>query len=147
MRALHIISRVILAAVLGIAIRAEAEGPSIEASISQLPNSRGVVRCALFASERGFPDEPKQASAWAIVNIVGNKALCKFVGIKPGVYALSFFHDENNNKQLDTNWLGMPEEAYGASNNPEPRLGPPRFAPARFVYRGGHGRLRVKPIE
>lgn len=126
---------------------AAAQEPQLKAFVQGLPNSRGVVRCALFASAKGFPDQPKLAIRGVTAPVAHNKAVCTFAGLKPGVYALSFFHDENRNGKLDTNWLGMPEEPYGASNNPEPRLGPPEFAPARFVYRGNPAHLKVKPID
>jgi uncharacterized protein (DUF2141 family) len=131
----------------GLAASAAAQEPQLKAYVNGLPSSRGVVRCALFASAKGFPDEPKQAIRGVAVRVVQNRAVCAFDGLKPGVYALSFFHDENRNGKLDTNWLGMPEEPYGTSNNPEPRLGPPEFAPARFVYRGKPAHLKVRPID
>jgi uncharacterized protein (DUF2141 family) len=36
---------------------------------------------------------------------------------------------------MDTNWLGIPKEGGGASNNPKARMGPPRFEDAKFVLR------------
>ena len=46
------------------------------------------------------------------------------------MYAFSFFHDLNNNKKLDTNFLGIPKEPYGFSNNKKGRFGPPKFSEA-----------------
>ncbi|MCK9206313.1 MAG: DUF2141 domain-containing protein [Salinivirgaceae bacterium] len=42
-----------------------------------------------------------------------------------GTYFINYFHDANNNKKFDTNFLGMPQEGYGFSNNPEAKFGPP----------------------
>jgi uncharacterized protein (DUF2141 family) len=42
-----------------------------------------------------------------------------------GDYALRFFHDENNNGVMDKNWLGIPTEAFGFSNDARVFLGPP----------------------
>jgi uncharacterized protein (DUF2141 family) len=47
------------------------------------------------------------------------------------------FHDENQKGKLDTNWLGIPREGVGASNNPKPRVGPPKFASAKFQHSDG----------
>ncbi len=47
-----------------------------------------------------------------------------------GRYSIKAFHDENNNSKLDTNFLGMPTERYGFSNNARGRFGPPSFAEA-----------------
>ena len=35
-----------------------------------------------------------------------------------GNYAVQVMHDENENNKLDTNFMGMPIEGYGFSNNP-----------------------------
>jgi uncharacterized protein (DUF2141 family) len=42
-----------------------------------------------------------------------------------GAYAVSAFHDVNNNGKLDTNPFGMPKEPYGFSNNARGTFGPP----------------------
>jgi len=55
-----------------------------------------------------------------------------FADIKLGNYAVSVLHDENQNKDLDTNMLGIPKEGYGFSNNVTGVIGPPSFRKARF---------------
>ena len=68
--------------------------------------------------------------------IISGHATCEFHGVSAGVYAVSIFHDENLNGRLDTNWMGIPREGVGASNNPKPRMGPPKFAAAEFQHSG-----------
>ena len=34
---------------------------------------------------------------------------------------------------MDTNFLGMPKEGYGVSNNARNRFGPPSFKDAKFT--------------
>ena len=50
--------------------------------------------------------------------------------LAPGRYALSAFHDENDNGTLDTNLLGIPSEGYGFGNDASAAFGPPRFEAA-----------------
>ena len=38
---------------------------------------------------------------------------------QPGTYAAAAYHDENGNTKLDKNWIGMPIEGFGVSNNPD----------------------------
>lgn len=40
---------------------------------------------------------------------------------------MSFIHDENDNKKLDTNWIGIPKEGFGYSKDVMGRFGPPKF--------------------
>jgi uncharacterized protein (DUF2141 family) len=44
--------------------------------------------------------------------------------------------DENSNGKLDTNFIGMPREGAGASNDAKGHMGPPKFGAASFPYRG-----------
>lgn len=50
--------------------------------------------------------------------------------LPPGRYALLVFHDEDGNGELARNFLGLPREPTGLSNNVRPRFGPPRFKDA-----------------
>lgn len=45
--------------------------------------------------------------------------------LKASIYSIRYFHDENSNNELDTNWLGIPSEGYGFSNNAIGTFGPP----------------------
>jgi uncharacterized protein (DUF2141 family) len=40
------------------------------------------------------------------------------------------------NGKVDTNWLGVPKEGYGFSNNVGSAFSAPTFAAASFVYDG-----------
>ncbi len=107
---------------------------AIHAHIEGLHSDRGQVVCALFAAANDFPKRIDRAFARTTAQIISGRATCEFPGIPAGVYAVSVFHDENLNGRLDTNWLGIPREGVGASNNPKPRMGPPKFAAAEFQH-------------
>jgi uncharacterized protein (DUF2141 family) len=55
--------------------------------------------------------------------------------VKEGQYAVSIFQDENGNGKLDSNFIGIPKEPYGFSNNLRKML-PPSFEEASFHYAG-----------
>jgi uncharacterized protein (DUF2141 family) len=69
----------------------------------------------------------------AEIFIRDNKAQIIFSALKKGVYAYTFFHDLNKNKELDTNFLGIPKEPYGFSNEKKGRFGPPKFKEVSFT--------------
>ena len=60
------------------------------------------------------------------------KVLQKSIELKKGVYAISLFVDSNDNKIIDKNFLGIPSEQYGFSNNATGFLGSPSFKDASF---------------
>lgn len=64
--------------------------------------------------------------------ISNNKCIIVIKNLKPGKYAFKFSHDENKNEKLEVNWLGIPKEGFGFSNNPIMIFGPPSFIKTLF---------------
>jgi uncharacterized protein (DUF2141 family) len=89
----------------------------IQVEIDGLRNDKGQVLCALYSSADGFPTKGEKALAHAKSPISGGHAVCEFPGVAAGTYAVSAFHDENSNGKLDRNFMGIPREGVGASNN------------------------------
>ncbi|MDA9668203.1 DUF2141 domain-containing protein, partial [Pseudomonadota bacterium] len=56
--------------------------------------------------------------------------------IPDGEYAIAFFIDANGNKKLDKNFLGIPKEQFGFSNNAMGTLSAPSFEQAKFKVVG-----------
>jgi uncharacterized protein (DUF2141 family) len=56
--------------------------------------------------------------------------------VAEGEYAVSIFHDENDNGKLDTGAFGIPTERTGNSNNARGSYGPPKFDDCKFTVAG-----------
>ncbi|WP_356595400.1 DUF2141 domain-containing protein [Pseudomonas oryzihabitans] len=63
--------------------------------------------------------------------------------LPPGRYAVSVIHDSNSNSQLDTNFIGMPTEQYGYSNNPPLRMRMATFEECAFTLHAAGLRQQV----
>jgi uncharacterized protein (DUF2141 family) len=122
-----------------------AQGKSIRVQISGLHSDKGQVLCALFpsASAAAFPKKPEASIAQSKSDITNWQALCEFHGIEAGTYAISAIHDENSNGRLDTNFMGIPKEGVGASNDAKGHFGPPKFDAAAFHFDGGRLGLKI----
>jgi len=70
------------------------------------------------------------------MKVPSSQARCDFEGIPSGTYALVVLHDENMNANIDANWLGVPKEGYGFSNDAKAALRAPSFSDASFAYDG-----------
>lgn len=116
---------------------------SIKVVVVGLHSNDGEVYCALFGSADGFPDDSSKAGKKTRSKIENGQAVCIFGGVAPGEYAVSVFHDENGNGRLDRNFVGMPKEGVGASNDAAGHFGPPKFDDARFSYPGGRSVLTI----
>jgi uncharacterized protein (DUF2141 family) len=109
-----------------------------------LRNDHGDVRCSLFSSAEGFPSDSDNRSTTVVAQIANRATICTFAGIAPGVYAIVLFHDENADGIFNRNWLGLPEEGYGFSNNARVYLRPPSFKAASFSFAGGTLDTQIK---
>ena len=104
--------------------------------VNQLPNQKGEVCMRIYAKEQGFPQSSKGVVQSGCTKITGRSAKKEFYGLKHGTYAVALFHDENGDGKLNTNFLGIPREGFGISNNPTVRTSAPKFKNSSFPLRG-----------
>jgi uncharacterized protein (DUF2141 family) len=142
-----VISGVTLIAVcVGTVGQTPAPAPSdnvIHVEISGLRSDKGQMLCALFSSAEAFPTKADKAVARLTTKIAERQSVCDFTGVASGTYAVSVVHDENANGKLDRNFIGIPREVVGASNDAKGHMGPPKFNAASFPYKGGRLDLKI----
>lgn len=109
---------------------------TIVVDVARFRNTTGALGCRLFRSGAGFP-ESSAGTVEARVAIAGASARCTFSNVAPGTYAVSVMHDENGNQRLDKNFLGIPIEGYGVSNNRTHALSAPKWEESKFVVEKG----------
>ncbi|MDR0612870.1 MAG: DUF2141 domain-containing protein, partial [Dysgonamonadaceae bacterium] len=69
------------------------------------------------------------------------------VELPEGEYAISVYHDENDNNKLDTGVFGIPTEGYGFSNNVKGFMGPPSFKESKFSLTKDSTLIRINLIN
>jgi len=123
-------------------------GTSLTIHVTGARNAKGKIRAALFQDSKGFPNDPSRAVQTQAADIDPHilSAQVAFTDLHDGVYAVSVFHDENENQKLDKDFVGIPKEGYGASNNPKKKMGPPSFEEARFRLSTSQQSMEVKLI-
>jgi uncharacterized protein (DUF2141 family) len=124
------------------AIAAESRGGRIQIVMVGLHSNSGRVVCTLFDSPDGFPRDDS-APRTISVPIAARSGTCSFPVSKRGKYAAVVFHDENADGKFNTNWIGLPKEGYGFSNDASISWRPPNFDEAGFEFDGGVERLTV----
>ncbi|WP_083195918.1 DUF2141 domain-containing protein [Flavobacterium piscis] len=107
-----------------------AQNVKLTVSVSGLKNNEGTVKVGLYNSDGTFLKTTYKSVASKIKD---NKAMVTFENLPAGEYAISAYHDENNNGKLDKNMMGIPSEDYAASNNAKGFMGPPAYKDAKFV--------------
>jgi uncharacterized protein (DUF2141 family) len=127
------------------ALRAQTVGDMapayVELEVLGLRSDRGSLSAGLFDGPVRWLDAGAEtASCRAAIH--GHRARCVFGPLRPGRYAVAFFHDEDGDGAVGRDWLGIPTEGYGFSNDAAIALAPPSFSSARFDVRA-HARLRA----
>lgn len=109
----------------------------IKVEVTGMRRDNGKLGCSLFNGAEGFPRDGSKVfrHLWASP-IKNGRGECFFSGVPAGDYAVTVFHDENSNGKFDMNWMGMPLEGYGFSNNIKPRFKAPSFDECKFHYEG-----------
>jgi len=113
----------------------------LKVTLEQVVTDAGYLLVAVCTPEtflrRGCPYTGRAPAASGEAHVVVR-------GIDPGVYAVQAFHDENDNLELDRNFLGLPEEGMGFSNDAPMRFGPPRFEDAAIEIDAGGAAIRLR---
>ena len=130
----------------GVSGSADEVSARIVVTIIGFESDAGQVMVALWDDPEHFPTGENHVAALRAV-IKDGSAQLEFVDVAPGEYALSVFHDENDNGELDTGFMGIPKEPFGASNDARGRFGPPKFDDARFPVDDGVVELTVNLQE
>jgi len=121
-------------------------GGTLAVMISNFKNDKGSAVVALYNNSDGFPKSAKKAFKILTVRIVNKQAMAEFDSLPPGEYGVSVYHDENNNKKLDTNFFGIPKEGVGNSNNAKGHFGPPKYSDAKFNFNGDKQTVTIKMV-
>ena len=108
-----------------------AQSGKIGVEIFGIEKIEGQLAIGLYNKTDEFPDVSKAYKS-IFLKVTGKNITHTFTGIPEGDYAIAIFHDSNNNGILDKNFIGIPKEGYGFSNNAKGTFGPPHFDKAKF---------------
>ncbi|HBW82645.1 MAG TPA: hypothetical protein DEF79_01255 [Gammaproteobacteria bacterium] len=87
----------------------------------------------VFESDKGDNSQQRPGIVGGLVKKVTVGEAEGTIELEAGTYSIGFFIDKNDNEKLDTNFLGVPKEQFGFSNDAMGRFGPPSFEAASFT--------------
>jgi uncharacterized protein (DUF2141 family) len=102
--------------------------------VDGIRHQNGQICLRIHSNEQGFPLTDTSEVQSGCVQIQGSSIKKDFYGLKPGTYAVAVVDDQNGDYQLNRNFLGIPQEGFGVSNNPaiSIKTGVPKFQDASF---------------
>jgi uncharacterized protein (DUF2141 family) len=117
-----------------------AQQSSITVNVSGLHSQKGdLVVCLWKQADKDFPICSNSASfQHETVKAAASTLIVTFPKVPSGEYAISAFHDENENTKIDRNFMGKPKEGLAFSNMSENKgkRERPSFDKAKFTVNG-----------
>lgn len=140
-------SMMLLAAVGNLAwsssVKADFKG-KLTVEIDGWKNQTGQICVSVFGSSQGFPSDRRRVVSSQCSKISETTLTFTFDNLKAGSYAVAAIHDQNSDRTLNRNNLGMPTEGFGFSRNPEVRTKAPKFSEAAFVLAGPNTNIQIQ---
>ncbi len=111
--------------------------------ITGFKNDEGTAMIALSNSAEDY-NSRKEPYIGAMQKVENQKVKWVFENLPFGIYAIKVYHDENEDKELNTNFLGIPAEDYGFSNNASGSFGPASWEDARFQFNADSMNINIE---
>ena len=92
--------------------------------------SKGQIVLSLFDSPNHHLKQPLVSLRQKVD--ANGEASFQLSGLDDAMYSVSVFYDEDQDGKLNTNFIGIPTELVGFSNNAKGRFGPPTFDQTKF---------------
>ena len=106
---------------------------TLSITIDNVEKAEGTVMLQIL-TEAEFKNDAKPTAAFMQRATEGE--LTYQATLPPGTYALRVMHDENDNGELDANFVGIPSEPWAFSNNATGNFGPPTWEDVKFELKG-----------
>ena len=119
-------------------------GQNVEINISGIKNNKGVIKLAVFTNQQEFDKEsPVTGRAFPKRNVRNGKLKIN-MKLKPGNYAIALLDDENEDGQMNYNFLGLPLEGFGFSNYYTSGMRKPKYSDFNFDVKKGNNKVEIK---
>ena len=115
-----------------------ADGPNLRVVATNVKSDEGKLYVWVYDKKDDWLSSRYRTQKG--VEVAGNRAgdrITVELLLPAGEYALSVFQDINDNGKLESNFIGIPKEPAGLSNNLRPRFGPPKYKDATFTVTAG----------
>ena len=109
----------------------KAQTANLTIHVSGLKETKGGIQLGLYNNSPSFP---KPDLEFRVICIPADSSSVTYIitEIPCGDYAIALYHDVNSDEICNTNWIGIPTESYGFSNNVRVMFSAPSFEKTKF---------------
>ena len=124
--------------------QSETEIP-IEVSIENVKSSKGNIVVSIFKNEKSFKAEAPDLERSFSKKEVKKGKFSAVLKLPPGTYGIAILDDENADRKMNYNALGIPTEGYGFSDFYHSGFSKPKFG--NFSFQLFKGKKVLKAIK
>ncbi len=114
--------------------------------LKNLESATAPIYVSVYGVKSKFPSPKGQLKEYKFIPN-GKEFSAEITDLKFGTYALATYQDENSSGEIDKNFIGMPTEGFGFSNNYKPKVKAPAFKDCKFAYDSVHNSITVSMIR
>jgi len=119
----------LIMSLIGISAVSQNDSNTLTLNIKGLESSDGKIGLRLL-------NEKEEVVMRKMIDVTGTEMTAYFENIPSGTYAVNYYHDANDNGEIDFKWYGAPDEGTGNSNDVKGVFGPPDFEKQLFELEG-----------
>jgi len=119
-------------------VSSDLEETTVVIKFHNIRGEDGNILISMYDAPNQFPYQPKWKYMISKSRLMEQENRFHIKEVKSGKYAIAIFDDENCDTVMQKNFLGIPKEGYGFSNNPKPSIkGAPDFEDCTFAVSEG----------
>jgi uncharacterized protein (DUF2141 family) len=122
---------------------AYAETVALSIEVDGIKNSTGSLAAQVFNEDNWLSDSPTLTQVLPIPSNYKGGPLQIDIELEAGNYAFAVYHDVDGNGAMNKNFIGLPEEPVGLSNDHRPRFGPPRYNKAELTISADTKKINI----
>jgi uncharacterized protein (DUF2141 family) len=112
----------------------ETKMSTVTLDIQNVASTVGSFYIAVYNSKATFLGEERLVGKVVPVAEVTTAGVASVdIDVPFGELAIVIHHDDNDNKKMDANFIGIPKEPVAMSNQHVPRFGPPKYKKAKIL--------------
>ena len=119
---------------------------SLKVIVKNLGSPTAPIIIGVYGTKNKFPDPNDQLKQYKF-KPNGTELNAKIKNLKYGIYALAVYQDVNRNGKIDKDFLGIPKEPYGFSDNYRPIVKAPDFNDCKFEYNAENNAITIVMIR
>lgn len=111
-----------------------AQKVNLDIKILGISQVKGLIQIGIYNESDAFP---KIGMDYRVeyFTVVSKKMTVRIKDLPHGEYSIALFHDINSDGECNLNFIGIPNEPYGFSNNVKPVFEAPSFESTKVVLK------------